>query len=58
MFEILEIAEAELRGVSIDDMRRGIAASIACRAAIKINMRLDQPRWNGCCGRSRRPIAR
>ena len=42
MFEILEIAERELRKVSVDDLRRGIAASIACRAAIKINMRLDQ----------------
>ena len=42
MFEILEIAEGELRGVSMDDIRRNIAASIACRAAIKINMRLDQ----------------
>jgi DNA mismatch repair protein MutL len=42
LFEILEIAEGELRGVSIDDLRRGIAASLACRAAIKINMRLDQ----------------
>ena len=42
MFEILDIAERELRKVSVDDLRRGIAASIACRAAIKINMRLDQ----------------
>ena len=42
LFEVLEIAEGELRGVSLDDVRRGIAASIACRAAIKINMRLDQ----------------
>jgi DNA mismatch repair protein MutL len=42
MFEVLETAEGELRGVSLDDIRRGIAASIACRAAIKINMRLDQ----------------
>ena len=42
LFEILEIAEGELRGVSMDDLRRGIAASIACRAAIKVNMRLDQ----------------
>jgi DNA mismatch repair protein MutL len=42
MFEILEISERELRRVSIDDLRRGIAASIACRAAIKVNMRLDQ----------------
>jgi DNA mismatch repair protein MutL len=42
VFEVLEIAEGELRGLSLDDVRRGIAASIACRAAIKINMRLDQ----------------
>ncbi len=42
IFEILEIAEEELRGVSLADLRRGIAASIACRAAIKINTPLDQ----------------
>jgi DNA mismatch repair enzyme (predicted ATPase) len=42
IFEILETAEGELRGLSMDDIRRNIAASIACRAAIKINMRLDQ----------------
>src|SRR5271170_3265570 len=42
VFEILEIAETELRKVSLDDLRRAMAASIACRAAIKINMRLDQ----------------
>jgi DNA mismatch repair protein MutL len=41
VLEILEIAESELRGVSLDDLRRAMAASIACRAAIKINMRLD-----------------
>ena len=41
IFEILEIAENELRRVSISDLRRGIAASIACRAAIKINTPLD-----------------
>ena len=29
---------------SLDDIRRDIAASIACRAAIKINMRLDLPK--------------
>ena len=39
--EILEIADTELRGASLDDLRRNICASIACRAAIKINMRLD-----------------
>ncbi|MCU1263259.1 MAG: mismatch repair protein MutL [Bryobacterales bacterium] len=42
IFEILEVAENELRKVSLDDLRRGIAASLACRAAIKINTRLDQ----------------
>src|ERR1700689_105613 len=42
LFEILEIAETELRKASLDDLRRSIAASIACRAAIKINMRLDE----------------
>jgi len=41
LFEILEIAETELRGASLDDLRRNICASIACRAAIKINTRLD-----------------
>jgi DNA mismatch repair protein MutL len=41
LYEILEIAEGELRGASLDDLRRSICASIACRAAIKINMRLD-----------------
>jgi DNA mismatch repair protein MutL len=41
LFEVLEIAEGELRGVALDDVRRAIAASIACRAAIKINTKLD-----------------
>jgi DNA mismatch repair protein MutL len=41
VFEILEMAEGEPGKVSLDDLRRGMAASIACRAAIKINMRLD-----------------
>jgi DNA mismatch repair protein MutL len=41
VYEILEIAEQELRKVSIEDLRRGIAASLACRAAIKINTKLD-----------------
>jgi DNA mismatch repair protein MutL len=41
LFEILEISERELRKASLDDQRRSMAASIACRAAIKINMRLE-----------------
>ena len=54
LFEILEIAEGELRGVSIDDLRRGIAASIACRAAIKVNMRLDQTKMDWLLRSARR----
>ena len=42
VFEILEIAEGEMRKASLGDLRRAMAATIACRAAIKINMRLDQ----------------
>ena len=41
VFEILEIAEAELRSASLDDVRRSVSATIACRAAIKINTRLE-----------------
>jgi len=41
IFEILDISQRELRGASLDDLRRSMAASIACRAAIKINMRLE-----------------
>ena len=41
LFEVLEIAEDEQRGASMDDLRRAICAGIACRAAIKINTRLD-----------------
>ena len=44
--EILEIGDGEMRSLSMDDLRRGIAASIACRAAIKINTRLDQTKMN------------
>jgi DNA mismatch repair protein MutL len=44
LYEILEIAEDDFRGLSFEDVRRSIAASIACRAAIKINTRLDQTR--------------
>ena len=50
VYEILEIAESEMRRVSVDDIRRGIAASLACRAAIKINMRLDQSKMEYLLG--------
>jgi DNA mismatch repair protein MutL len=41
VFEILEIAESELRTASLDEIRRNVCATIACRAAIKVNMKLD-----------------
>ena len=41
VFEILEISERELRKASLEDVRRAMAASIACRAAIKINTHLE-----------------
>jgi len=41
IFEILEIAETELRSASLEEIRRSVCATIACRAAIKINTRLD-----------------
>jgi len=50
LFEVLEIGESELRSLSLDDVRRGIAASIACRAAIKINTRLDQRKMEWLLG--------
>jgi DNA mismatch repair protein MutL len=47
LLEILEIADRELRHATPDDLRRGMAASVACRAAIKINHPLDMTkmRW-------------
>ena len=44
IFEILETAERELRSASLDEIRRNIAATIACRAAIKVNMKLEPPK--------------
>ncbi|MBV9441715.1 MAG: DNA mismatch repair endonuclease MutL [Acidobacteriaceae bacterium] len=41
VFEILEIAETELRAASLDEIRRHVCATIACRAAIKVNMKLE-----------------
>ncbi len=41
VLEILEIAERELRSASLDDICRNVCATIACRAAIKVNMRLE-----------------
>ena len=50
IFEILEISQGELRRASVEDIRRSLAASIACRAAIKINMRLDQAKMEWLLG--------
>ena len=41
VYEILEIAEIELRSASMDEIRRNVCATIACRAAIKVNMKLE-----------------
>ncbi|HYI97829.1 MAG TPA: DNA mismatch repair endonuclease MutL [Bryobacteraceae bacterium] len=50
LFEILEIPESELRSLSLDDIRRNIAASIACQAAIKVNMKLDESKMQWLLG--------
>ncbi len=44
VLEILEIADQEMRQTSIADIRHDMAASIACRAAIKVNNPLDLQR--------------
>jgi len=44
VFEILETSERELRQANFEDLRKEMAASIACRAAIKINTPLDATR--------------
>lgn len=41
VFEILEITESQLRSASLDEIRRNVCATIACRAAIKINTKLE-----------------
>ncbi|HEX7361861.1 MAG TPA: DNA mismatch repair endonuclease MutL [Bryobacteraceae bacterium] len=41
IFEILDIGEAEFRAASLDEIRRSMCATIACRAAIKINTKLE-----------------
>jgi DNA mismatch repair protein MutL len=46
VLEILDLAEGEPGRVSLEDLRRGMAASIACRAAIKIHMRLDETKMS------------
>ncbi|MGH9657719.1 MAG: DNA mismatch repair endonuclease MutL, partial [Bryobacteraceae bacterium] len=46
LFEILEIADSEARSASMDGLSRSIAASVACRAAIKINTPLDHAKMD------------
>jgi DNA mismatch repair protein MutL len=45
--ELLDAIEQERRGLTMDELRAEIAASLACRAAIKINMSLapEKMRW-------------
>jgi DNA mismatch repair protein MutL len=40
LIELLDAIEEDRRGLSLDELRAEIAASLACRAAIKINMAL------------------
>ncbi|TAM84550.1 MAG: DNA mismatch repair endonuclease MutL [Acidobacteria bacterium] len=40
--EILDGVGREERALSLDELRRNIAATVACHAAIKVNMPLDQ----------------
>jgi len=41
VFDILEITERELRSASLEEIRRNVCATIACRAAIKVNTKLE-----------------
>jgi DNA mismatch repair protein MutL len=44
--EILDGVGREARVLSLDELRRSIAATVACHAAIKVNMPLDQEKMN------------
>ena len=44
LIEILDGVGAEARAVTLDVLRTKIAASVACHAAIKVNMALDRPK--------------
>ncbi|HEY8459621.1 MAG TPA: DNA mismatch repair protein MutL, partial [Blastocatellia bacterium] len=45
--ELLDAIEEDRRGLSLDELKAEIAAGLACRAAIKINMELapEKMRW-------------
>jgi DNA mismatch repair protein MutL len=47
LLELLDAIEQERKGLSLDELHAEIAASLACRAAIKINMQLapEKMRW-------------
>lgn len=47
LFELLEHSESGLRSVTLADFRKRVAATVACHAAIKINMPLapEKMRW-------------
>lgn len=47
LIELIDAIERERRGLTMDELRAEIAASLACRAAIKINMSLapEKMRW-------------
>jgi DNA mismatch repair protein MutL len=47
LLELLDAIEHERKGLSLDELHAEIAASLACRAAIKINMPLapEKMRW-------------
>ncbi|HQR33086.1 MAG TPA: DNA mismatch repair endonuclease MutL, partial [Blastocatellia bacterium] len=47
LLELLDAIEDSRRGLSLDEIRAEIAASLACRAAVKINMTLapEKMRW-------------
>jgi DNA mismatch repair protein MutL len=42
LLELLDSVGEESQSLSLDDLRRKIAASVSCHAAIKIHMRLEQ----------------
>ncbi|MEY4167724.1 MAG: hypothetical protein RIR52_1548 [Acidobacteriota bacterium] len=44
--ELLDAIEVDRRGLSLDEIRAEIAASLACRAAIKINMPLAEEKMH------------
>ena len=48
LHEVLEQLTREEQAINLEAVRTRIAASIACHAAIKVNMPLSRTKWNGC----------